>query len=58
MDESQVEELTIGYLKGLGSDYVHGPEIAPATERPERRSYGDVILAARLKAALDRINPR
>ena len=57
MNESVVEEATIEYLKDLGYDYVDGLEISPDGMSPERASYGDVILAGRLQAALARINP-
>ena len=33
-------------------------DIAPGEEQEERESYGDVVLVERLRAALERINPR
>ncbi|MEK9725266.1 MAG: type I restriction endonuclease, partial [Rhodospirillaceae bacterium] len=54
--ESIVEEAAIEYLRDLGYEYVHGPEIAPDGPHPERASYSDVILADRLRTALARIN--
>ena len=49
--ESVVEEAAIEYLVELGYDYIHGPDIAPDGTSPERSTYGDVVLAERLKAA-------
>ena len=57
MTESVVEDAAIEYLGDLGYDYLHGSVIAHDGERPERSSYGDVIIAGRLRAALARINP-
>lgn len=57
--ESILEEATLEWLEELGYSVVGGPEIAPAPdgERPERNNYSDVVLAERLKKAIDRINP-
>jgi len=41
----------------LGWQYAHGPEIAPDGDAPEREDWGDVVLAGRLRDALQRINP-
>ncbi len=57
LDEAQVEIATVGYLRELGYEYVHGPTIAPDGEAPERQDYGQVVLAGRLRSALLRINP-
>lgn len=57
LDEAQVELVTVGYLRALGYDYVHGPQIAPDGETPERADYGQVVLLDRLRRALVRINP-
>jgi len=57
LDEAQVEIVAVGYLRDLGYDYVHGPDIAPDGESPERADYGQVVLVDRLRCALERINP-
>ena len=57
LDEAQVEIATVDYFRELGYQYVHGPEIAPDGGAPERSDYGQVVLLARLRAALRRINP-
>jgi type I restriction enzyme, R subunit len=57
LDEAQVEIATVDYFRELGYEYVHGPEIAPDGEAPERADYGQVVLLRRLREALVRINP-
>ena len=37
---------------------MHGSTIAPEAHRPERVSYGDVVLVGRLKDAIRRLNPK
>jgi len=56
LDESQVEIATVDYFRELGYEYVHGPEIAPDGEAPERADYQQVVLVGRLREALQRIN--
>jgi type I restriction enzyme R subunit len=55
--ESVVEEATLDWFKGLGYQYLPGPNIACDGIRPERASYADVILSDRLRAALRALNP-
>lgn len=57
-NESDVEEVTLGYLQELGWAYRFGPELAPDGKTPERASYGQVVLAGRLRAAVDTLNPK
>ncbi len=57
LDEAQVELVAVGYLRDLGYEYVHGPDIAPDGESPERSDYGQVVLVDRFRSALGRINP-
>ncbi len=57
LDESQLEIATVDVFRELGYDYIHGPQIAPDGESPERQDYGQVILVNRLRHALLRINP-
>ena len=52
LDEAQVELVTVGYLRDLGYEYVHGPDIAPDGESPERSDYGQVVLFDRLRSDL------
>ncbi len=55
--ESHVEEAALQWFKGLGYEIGHGPDIAPDGPCPERARYGDVVLAGRLRSALQRLNP-
>jgi type I restriction enzyme R subunit len=57
LTEQDVEDATIGYFRALGYEYVHGAEIAPDGERPERASFAEVLLLGRLEAAVFRLNP-
>jgi type I restriction enzyme R subunit len=57
LTETHIEKLAIEELKNLCYTYKWGPEIAPDGEHPERESYKDVLLNARLLAAVQRINP-
>lgn len=55
--EDTVEQAALGWLKELGYAYCHGPDIAPDGSSPERTSNSDVVLEARLRDALRRLNP-
>lgn len=58
ISESEVEAAALEILSELGYDYLYGPEIAPGTEDAEREEFGTVILPRRLRAAVDRLNPK
>jgi len=58
LDESTVEEAALEWLHELGYGYAHGPDISPGGKAPERASFTEVVLAGRLRAALERLNPR
>jgi type I restriction enzyme, R subunit len=51
MAESHVDEAALAWLKELGYSLTGGPDIGPDIHKPERASYGDVILVDRLKEA-------
>src|ERR1700709_1069314 len=55
--ESMVEDELLGWFEDLGYEVIAGPELAPDGERPERKSYKDVLLAGRLREAAHRLNP-
>jgi|ADurb_H2B_02_Slu_FD_contig_41_2305247_length_3642_multi_6_in_0_out_0_2 type I restriction enzyme R subunit len=55
--ESLIEQAAIGWFTSLGYTYACGKDIDPEGVRPERESYEQVILPARLRAALARLNP-
>lgn len=55
--ESDIEQYTIEELEALGFQFLHGPDIAPDGEFPERQAYSDIVLVGRLRAAIQRLNP-
>ncbi len=58
MNEATVEEAALEWLRELGYVYAHGPDISPGGSAPERASFTEVVLVGRLRAALERLNPR
>ena len=52
-----MEDSALGWLESVGWRVAHGPEIAPDMPGAERRDYGEVVLARRLREALVRLNP-
>ena len=55
--EDTVEQAALGWLRELGYACCHGPDIAPDGHSAERASNSDVVLEARLRDALRRLNP-
>ncbi len=55
--ESDIEQVSLAWLEGLGWQAAHGPDIAPDTLGAERTDYGEVVLTLRLRDALARLNP-
>lgn len=55
--ESEIEQFAVDLLEGQGFTYIYGPDIAPDSETPARRSFEDVFLLEKLRAAVARINP-
>jgi type I restriction enzyme, R subunit len=55
--ESGVEEVCLEYFADFGWNVLYGPDIAPDQSAAERASYRDVLLEARLRAALSWLNP-
>jgi type I restriction enzyme R subunit len=55
--ESHVEEAALAWLEELGYATAAGPDLGPDGVTSERVSYGDVILAERLKDAIACLNP-
>jgi type I restriction enzyme R subunit len=55
--ESVVEDAALAWLEASGWRIAHGPDIAPDTLAAERRDYGEVFLAQRLRTALAQLNP-
>jgi type I restriction enzyme R subunit len=56
--ESVVEQAALAWLEGIGWPIRSGPDIAPDMPAAERRDYGEVVLARRLRDALARLNPQ
>ena len=50
--------MTLEWLRQSGWATVHGPDLAPNGPTPERSDYRQVVLVARLRAALTRLNRR
>ncbi len=57
ISEAQIETSTIGSLEDLGWTYLHGLTIAPEAEKSERENFEQVLLLARLRRAIARLNP-
>jgi len=55
--ESHVEEAALAWLAEIGYSTANGLDIGPDGGKPERASYGDVLLAKRARAAIARLNP-
>jgi type I restriction enzyme, R subunit len=55
--ESHVEEAALAWLAELGYATANGLNIGPDSTASERASYGDVLLVARVRAALAKLNP-
>ena len=55
--KNTVEQAALSWLRELGWEVAHGPDIAPDGDSPARDDYGDVVLERRLRAALVRLNP-
>ncbi len=51
-DKAQVEVVTVDYFRELGYEHIHGPQIAPDGETPERADYGQVALTGQLRDTL------
>jgi type I restriction enzyme R subunit len=56
--ENNIEEFAIELLEKLSYEYLYAPDIAPDGERPERKTYEDVLLSERLQNSIGRINPK
>lgn len=57
MTEEEVEEVALSWFQDLGYQHIFGPDMGPGEPGEERKSYGEVVLARRLRRALERINP-
>ena len=55
--ESHVEDAALEWLSGLGYAVLHGPDISPEGQTPQRISYDQGLLTPRLGKTLKRLNP-
>ena len=55
--ENEIEAIALSYLQNLGYSHILGTTLSPDGEHPERQ-YTDVVLATRLRDAIDKLNPR
>ena len=55
--ESDIETAALDWLAAMGYSVLHGPDIALDTPESERSRYEDVVLTARLRDAVARLNP-
>ena len=44
MTEDDLEQLALTWFQDSGWDYLHGPDIAPDSDTPERSDYRQVLL--------------
>ena len=56
LNESIVEEAALEWFDVLGYSIGHGPHLAPGEPAAERISFGDVVLAGRLREAIRQLN--
>ena len=54
--EAEAETAALDWLRALGWQVAHGPDIAPDTPSAERDEYGNVVLERRLRDALAELN--
>jgi type I restriction enzyme R subunit len=57
LNESVVETAALSWFGELGYAVAHGPQLAPGEPAAERDSFADVVLAGRLREAIQRLNP-
>jgi type I restriction enzyme R subunit len=55
--EDHVEQASLDWLEALGYSILHGPDISPDGDTPERSAYDITILVDRFKTAFHIINP-
>lgn len=57
LSEAAIEQVVLDHLAGLGYAIATDAQIGPDGKAPEREAYADVVLAKRLIAAIERLNP-
>jgi type I restriction enzyme, R subunit len=56
LTEDDIERALLEQLAEIGYETAPGAEVSPGGGRPERRSYGEVVLRERLRSALVKLN--
>ncbi|MDA8422419.1 MAG: type I restriction endonuclease subunit R, partial [Nitrospiraceae bacterium] len=57
LNENDLEQTVLSWMKGLGFTCLCGPDIAPGELLAERAEFGEVVLRRRLTDALIHLNP-
>ncbi len=57
MNEDELEQLCLDWFRNNKWEVEYGPDIAPDSDKPERRDYREVILKRYLQESLEKINP-
>ncbi|HEX5353670.1 MAG TPA: type I restriction endonuclease subunit R [Rhodanobacteraceae bacterium] len=57
MKEDHLESACLDWLRELGWTCVHGDDVSPGGAQGARARYSDVVLAPRLREAVQRLNP-
>lgn len=57
LSEAAIEQVVLDQLTNLGYAVTTDAEIGPDGKAPEREAYADVMLAQRLTAAIEKLNP-
>ncbi|PSB24021.1 type I restriction endonuclease subunit R [Stenomitos frigidus] len=58
MSEAMIEEATLAWFRALDYTTLHGSDLAPGEPQAERETYSEVVLEARLRSALAKINAK
>ena len=56
LNESIVEEAALKWFEILGYSIGHGPHLALGEPAAERNSFGELVLAGRLREAIRKLN--
>ena len=56
LNESIVEAAALEWFDVLGYSIGHGPHLAPGQPAAERNSFGELVLAGRLREAIRQLN--
>lgn len=54
--ESELEALALTWFQDTGRDHLHGPDIAPNCDSPERTDYRQTLLFGHFRAVLYRFS--